>query len=105
MELCVETFKPFWGCVSNGQNAREYGQYLVDGKPSTVHWINYWSDSICKQIGMKKIKKVCEQNNQISFQDHFFRIKETPLDTTCEDDLRLQKTINSCLRLGKHKII
>lgn len=96
---CVKTFHPFWGCISNDQNARKYGRFLIDHKPSSVHWINYWSDSICKQIGMKRINEVIKYNDKISFHDNFFRIKDIPLDMNCEADMKLQTTINSMLRL------
>lgn len=96
---CVKTFRPFWGCVSNDRNARSFGAFLNGNKPSTVHWMNYWSESICKEISERRIQKVIERNSQILFQDNIFKVRNNPLDITCEEDMQLQRALNSLLKL------
>ena len=96
---CVKTFRPFWGCVSNDRNARSFGPFLKANKPSTVHWMNYWSESICNQISEHRIKKVLGKNNKSLYRDNIFKVRDNPLDITCEEDMQLQRTINSLLGL------
>ena len=52
-EKLVLAYRPFWGCVSNKILSRKYGQYLHGNMPTTVHWLNYWSEEIIQEIGVE----------------------------------------------------
>lgn len=80
-------YKPFWGCVSNNALSRRYGRFLEGNLPTTVHWVNYWSEDIVETIGMEKIQKVVDGNPMISFQKGIFLIKDKALDVNKEEDL------------------
>lgn len=63
-EKLVQTYKPFWGCISNKALSRKYGKFLDGNMPTTVHWMNYWSEDIIGTVGMKKIPDVVD-NKQL----------------------------------------
>lgn len=65
---CVFAYKPFWGCISNRALSRKYGKFLEGNLPTTVHWMNYWSEDIIRAIGMETIQNVIDKNTTISFK-------------------------------------
>ena len=95
----VQSYMPFWGCISNKALSRKYGKYLEGNLPTTVHWINYWSEDIIHTIGMEKIQKSIEENQEISFKNGILSIKEMALDVEKEDDVRLHAEIHNQLFL------
>lgn len=66
-EKLVQTYKPFWGCISNKVLSRKYGKFLDGNMPTTVHWMNYWSEDIIGTAGMKKIPDVVDNKQLIQF--------------------------------------
>ncbi len=97
---CVNTFKPFWGCISNKKNIREYKKYLKDNKPTTVHWINYWSGEIINVLGTDKIQVVLDSCENCSFENGIFKINPIAMNVDNEEDIKLQQMINSKLGLS-----
>lgn len=104
----AQLYMPFWGCISNKALSRRYGKYLEGNLPTTVHWMNYWSEDIIHAVGMEKIQKSIEGNQEIAFKNGILSIKDTALDADKEDDIRfhdeLQKkllggTIHGCNHL------
>lgn len=87
----INIYTPFFGCVSNKVLTRKYGAHLKNDKPAIVHWLNYWSESIVEKIDNKKIKSVLQENEQITFSNGVFSIKETALDMNNEKDLEYQE--------------
>lgn len=67
--------------------------------PTTVHWMNYWSESIIKAVGMEKIQKTVEENSIISFQKGILSIRDTALDVNKEEDLRFHDELQKQLGL------
>jgi len=65
-EKLVQPYEPFWGCISNKALSRKYGKFLEGNMPTTVHWMNYWSEDIIGTIGMKKIQRLVAINPTIS---------------------------------------
>ena len=86
-EKLVQSYMPYWGCVTNKVLSRKYGKFL-DGKvPTTVHWMNYWSLDIIRALGLKKIQNIVSENPSVSFESGILSIKETALDVEKKDDI------------------
>ena len=104
-ETLVQTYAPYWGCISNKVLSRKYGKYLVGNLPTTIHWLNYWSEDIIQAIGVKNIQKTVDANPEISFENGIMLIRNTAIDVEKEDDLKfhdkLQKQLS--LDLGGNK--
>jgi len=96
-EKLVEAYTPYWGCISNKALSRKYRKFLEGNLPTTVHWMNYWSEDIIYTVGMEKIKKVVDGNFMISFKNGILAIKDTALDVDKEEDIifhdKLQKQL------------
>ena len=98
-EKLVQVYKPFWGCISNRALSRKYGKLLEGNLPTTVHWINYWSEDIICTIGMDKIQNVVDENITVSFKRGIFSINETALDIEKEEDIRYHDLLQKQLFL------
>ena len=98
-EKLVQVYKPFWGCISNKALSRKYGKFLEGSLPTTVHWLNYWSEDIWKTIGIEKIQNMINKNATSTFKTGILSIKETALDVEKEDDVRLHAEIHKQLFL------
>lgn len=96
-EKLTQSYKPYWGCVSNKALSRKYGKYLEGSLPTTVHWINYWSEDILETIGMEKIQNVITKNAMSTFKTGILSIKETALDVEKEDDIRFHTEMHNQL--------
>ena len=96
-EKLVQIYMPYWGCVSNRVLSRQYGKFLEGNLPTTVHWINYWSEDIIRTIGMEKIQKVLDKNTVLSFQNGIFSIRNTALDMEKEDDVSYHEELQKQL--------
>lgn len=95
----VQVYKPFWGCISNRALSRKYGKFLEGNLPTTVHWINYWSEDIIRTIGMETIQNVVNKNTTVSFKSGILSIKGTALDVEKEDDIRYHSSLQKQLVL------
>lgn len=95
----AQSYMPYWGCVSNKALSRKYGKFLDGNMPTTVHWINYWSEDIIGTVGIEKIQNVVDNNITSTFKNGILSIKETTLDIEKEDDIRLHAEIHKQLFL------
>lgn len=96
-EELVHVYHPFWGCISNKTLSRKYGKYFEGNLPTTVHWMNYWSEDIIHAIGKKRIQKIVNRNTLISFQEGIIKIKNVALDVDKEDDIRFHEKLQKQL--------
>jgi hypothetical protein len=96
-EKLVQFYIPYWGCISNKVLSRKYGNFLDGNLPTTVHWMNYWSEDIIEMIGMRKIQKIVDQNSIISFQKGVLSIKDTAFDVDKEEDLKYHDELQNYL--------
>ena len=96
-EKLVQSFIPFWGCISNKTLSRKFGKLLEGNLPTTVHWMNYWSGDIIRTIGMEKIRKMVDENSRISFHKGILTIKDTALDVDNEEDLKFHDGLQKYL--------
>lgn len=98
-EKLAQVYMPYWGCISNKALSRKYGKYLDGNLPTTVHWMNYWSEDIINTIGIRKIQKMVDENPIISFQKNILMIKDVALDMDKEDDVRFHDRLQKQLFL------
>lgn len=96
-EKLVSSYMPYWGCISNKALSRKYGKYLEGNLPTTVHWMNYWSEDIIGKIGMERIQKIVDGNSTILFQKGILSIKDTALDVDKAEDIRLHNELQKHL--------
>ena len=96
-EKLTQSYMPYWGCVSNKALSRKYGKFLEGNLPTTVHWINYWSENIVRTIGIEKIQNMVKQNTMSTFKRGILSIKETAFDVEKEDDIRFHTEMHNQL--------
>lgn len=89
----VQVYRPFWGCISNKALSRRYGKYLEGNLPTIVHWMNYWSEDIANAIGIEKIRKIVQENPEISFENGNILVKNTAFDINKDADIRLHEDL------------
>lgn len=97
----VEKFGPYWGCVVNKvlYYGNGYERYIVDGIPTMVHWLNYWSEDIAVAIGKEKIQQVLSDNPFMKYENGILVAKDTAFDINKEDDMKYHDKIQSQLFL------
>lgn len=96
--MLVLEFKPNWGCVLNRALTRKYGKYVKDGLPSTIHWINYWSEEIINRFGADRLENFINDSITVSQIDKgVFSISEKALLSDVEDDVVLQDKLHNKL--------
>ena len=93
------TFRPYWGCISNKTLSRRSGKFLEEHLPTTIHWLNYWSEDIIRTIGMEKVQKIVDANPTISFENGILLIKNTAFDTENDDDMKFHEELQKQLFL------
>lgn len=93
----VMKFEPFWGCVSNRVLSRKYGKYLDGNLPTTIHWINYWNDTIINEIGNKKIMSILKKYPYILFDNGILSIKDTALNVEDLEDMNYHEELQKIL--------
>lgn len=96
-EKLIQSYMPYWGCISNKVLSRKYGKFLEGSLPTTVHWINYWSEDILGTIGMEKIQNMVNKNAMSTFKTGILSIKETAFDVEKEDDIRFHAEMHNQL--------
>ena len=89
-KILIEAFKPFWGCVSNYELTRKYGRYMNNGIPTTIHWMNYWSEEIIDKFGREKVNCFVKEHTDILIEDGFFSIRDQALYADKEVDVDYQ---------------
>lgn len=92
-ENLVSTYKPYWGCISNKELSRKYGKFLNGNLPTAIHWINYWTEEIIREIGLEKIQKIVDLGSEIKFQKGILIIKDTALNVEKDEDIKFYDEI------------
>lgn len=93
----VLAYVPYWGCVSNKALSRKYGTYLEGNLPTTVHWMNYWSEDIARAVGIERLKKLVDENPEISYKKGILLTKDTGYDMDKAEDVRFHEKIQKSL--------
>ena len=89
----VNSFGPFWGCVSN--NKFQIGDlgYMNGSNPLYVHWLNYWSGEVVSTIS-SKFFDIIKNVSDISFQDGILLLRDSAFDCRNENDTAYFQEIN-----------
>ncbi len=98
------------GGISNKALSRKYGSFLNGELPTTIHWMNYWSEGILCEIGMERIQKIINEYPGISFSKGVLSIRDTALNIEKEDikfhsELQKQLFLKRNVFLGIYNII
>ena len=96
-EKSVAVFKPFWGAVVNNCACNDKEPYMVNGLPTNVHWMNYWSDEIINSIGLRKIKIAIKKFEHFEFYNGIIKLQKLPLQAKKEDDTRYKRKVEDLL--------
>lgn len=96
-EKSVSVFKPFWGAIVNNCACNDNEPYMVNGLPTNVHWMNYWSDDIIDRIGLRKIKKAKKKFEQFDFDNGIIKLKSLPINADNVHELEYQAEIKKLL--------
>lgn len=91
----VRLYIPYWGCVSNKVLARKYGKFLEGSRPTTVHWMNYWSEEVVRAVGIDRIQGLIQGNQGTSFDDGILLVKDTAFDLSKEEDIRFHERLHN----------
>lgn len=95
---CANILQPYWGGVTELQFLRRYGPYIVNGIPSSVHWLNMWSESVQTLIGKRRIAEVLDGYG-INFSNGMFAISSAPIDLKDHQSVQMCDSINKMLGL------
>ena len=95
----VLNFNPFWGCVSNKVIARRYGEYLHNGIPTTIHWLNYWEKEIEAKIGSQRIQYLLEVAPNSNYENRILQLQNKAFDVESDKDLDYHKQVEHILLL------
>jgi hypothetical protein len=96
-EKSVAVFKPFWGAIVNNCAYNDNEPYMVNGLPTNVHWMNYWSDDIINSIGLRKIKIAIKKFEQFDFDNGIIKLKSLPINADNVHELEYQAEIKKLL--------
>lgn len=101
-KTCTQIINPFWGCIANSLSLRKLGleSHYENGKPTTIHWINFWNEDIIHNVSEDKIKNApLFSFERIGDIGYILILKKTPIDINSEEDIRLQIKFNTELGL------
>ncbi len=96
-EKSVAVFKPFWGAIVNNCAYNSDEHFMVNGLPTNVHWMNYWSDDIIDRIGFRKIKKAKKKFEQFDFENGIIKLQGLPINANNLHELEYQAEIEKLL--------
>lgn len=94
-QQCAKLFHPYWGCVTEADLIVSH--MPKSDRPTSVLWLNYWSDELLQLIGPDIVKSAFGALG-IQFSQGFFQIQDSPISPSSEDDMLRFKNINSQLR-------
>lgn len=88
----VKTFNPYWGCVVN-MGMKECDNFLTadDSSPNEIHWLNYMSNSMLKNLNPKGIKRLTKECKQFKCEDNFIKLQDVALNADVVEDVRLKE--------------
>lgn len=96
---CIKILRPYYGEIINNKNIDRFGTSMRKGKPTTVHWMNYYATPELLRI-LDKAEDEYTFYKKENFQDGcYFRIKDLPINDDSEEDVKLQSYINHLLGL------
>jgi len=85
----ITLFHPYFAFTPNSLNNQLSDIYWKDGKPTYVHWMNFYDKPTAERIGLDKILAI--KNVEVLDSGYFFKLQDEPLDVDSSLQLRGQK--------------
>ncbi len=95
MEL-VKIFVPYWGCVAN-LGLTDKKKYVVDDMPTTLHWLNFISESALKKINPQKLQTILSISNCCMINHNILKTSYYPTTTVEEKAFQNLARLNDIL--------
>lgn len=95
MEL-IRLFCPYWGCVANLGLTNEK-RYVVDDMPTSLHWLNFISESALKKIGFQKLQAILSVPNCSMIDCNIIKTSNYPTNTEEEKESHNLEKLNHIL--------
>lgn len=96
--IAVKEFRPFWGCITDLSFFHQFSDFVDQGKPTTVHWVNYWSNEIVSDVGEQCLSTIFSQYS-ITMKNGVFMTSCEPLDIAVAKNLEFIMGLNKKMRL------
>ena len=94
----VTIFSPFWGCVNNNLSNKQFGFKLwKNDKPTSVHWMNYFDNSIVQNLDKDNLLSIF--NLERLNDGYYFKLQRNPFNVENPDHIAQQMTLNKVLGL------
>lgn len=89
----VNSFEPYWGCISSNQFKMDNLKYLSGNTPLYLNWLNYWSTEVESTVSVAFFEKI-KNMTDISYKDGVLQISKRALDYRNDKDMEYFKNIN-----------
>jgi len=93
----ISIFNPYFGFISNSLNKQLSKTFWEDGKPTCVHWMNYYDKDTAEIIGIEKLTKM--DNCEPLGNGYFLKLLDTPLNVENNEHLSIQHLTSAKLGL------
>ena len=96
----IDIFDPFYGCITSKSVRDMFDAYYnkTSDLPTSIFDINYWGEAICDKLEIDKIEKEVFECTRIN-HGYYIRLQRAPIDVLNTEHIKLQKKINSLLRI------
>jgi hypothetical protein len=54
----ITIYKPFYAFVANDRDEQWSRRYWEEGKPTFVHWMNYYDKTTAEEIGLEAVESI-----------------------------------------------
>lgn len=89
----VNSFEPYWGCVSSNKFKMDNLKYLSGNTPLYLNWLNYWSNEVESAVGEEFFEKI-KNMKDVLYKDGILQISKRALDYRNDKDMEYFKNIN-----------
>ena len=93
----IEIFKPYYGFVQHDRNWLSDNGFWLDGKPTFVHWLNYYDETTAQTIGLDLVLSI--KGVERFENGYFFMLQDEPLDVGDPQHMQRQSELNELLGL------
>ena len=94
----VLEFLPYWGCVCSNKTIKQLDfQSWQRNKPTSIHWMNYFDETIVNQIGKSRFRNLLGLEE--FSKGFFYKIQDERFDAENTEHVLLQQRINNILGL------
>jgi len=93
----ISILNPYFAFISNSLNNQLSDTFWENGRPTYVHWMNYYDKALAENIGIENLLKVkqCEPMGE----GFFLKLMDKPLNIDNQEHLDIQRLISEQLGL------